>query len=497
MNCDFHVIVLGSGAGGGTFAHALSRAGKRVLIIERGDRAATNGPPLDEQSTLIDKKPYDDRPVCVNGMGRQLYIGGVLGGSTALYGAALMRPTEDDFHPGKHYGGRIPRSCWDWPITYRELEPYYGEAERLYGVAGSGEAFGPLGRPADGYLHQAIPLQPINRKLMAANQARGLRPFRLPLAIDPNRCLRCASCAGFLCPTGARISSAQLLGSMIPDGPQPEVLTGVEADRFLRNGKGKVDGVRVRNRKTGEEHIFRARHYVLAAGALASPVILLRSGFDHPQIGRNYMFHLSPVVAGVFPRRTGAEATFVKQVGFVDYYFGTKRYPHKLGLIQSLPVPGPKMLAKAGPRRMPRGVLKLLRERMLPLCGIVEDLPNPANQVTLGTGGTVLQHSFSPYDIERGRRLARLMAMILKRAGAMFCLTKPYMSEEHAAHQCGTIRFGKDASEAVADADCRMFGQPNVFVVDGSIFPTSLGVGPALTIMANAIRVARIVAREV
>jgi choline dehydrogenase-like flavoprotein len=497
MGCDFDVIVLGSGAGGGTFAHALSRAGKRVLVIERGDRAPANGPWLDEQTTLIDKKPYDDRSVCVNGTDRQLYIGGVVGGSTALYGAALMRPSEADFHPGKHYGERVPRSCWDWPITYRELEPYYTQVERLYGVAGAADEFGPLGRPQIGYPNHPLPLQAINRKLMASNQARGLRPFRLPLAIDPLRCLRCASCAGFLCPTGARTSSAHLLGSGDGSGGSPNVVTGIEADQFLRNGKGEVDGVRVRDRRSGKEQVFRARRYALAAGALASPLILLRSGFDHPLIGRNYMFHLSPVVAGVFPRRTGAETTFVKQIGFADYYFGTRHFRHKLGLIQSLPVPGPKMLAKAGPKRLPAAFIRLLRQRMLPLCGIVEDLPNPANRVMLGHDSAVLRHSFSPYDLERGRKLARLMKLILKRAGAMFCLTKPFMSEEHAAHQCGTLRFGTDSTAAVADADCRMFGQPNVFIVDGSIFPTSLGVGPALTIMANALRVAGVVAREV
>lgn len=496
MDYDSDVMVIGSGAGGGTFASACGRWGKRVLLVERGERARPNG--LDEQATLIDKQPYDDRIVCVNGTPRQMYTGGVLGGSTALYGAALLRPSEDDFHPGRHYGRRLPHAVWDWPITYRELEPYYQEAERLYGVAGAADdEFGPLGKPDRGYPNDPLPLHPINRRLMAANRARGLHPFRLPLAIDPRRCLRCGSCAGLVCPTGARASSAHLLKSADPRAGSLDVLTGVEADRFVRNGRGEVDGVRVRERAAGKEHIFRARRYVLAAGAIASPVILLRSGIEHPLVGRNYMFHLSPVVAGVFANRTGADSAFVKQVGFADYYLGTQRFAHKLGIIQSLPVPGPKMLAKAGPKHLPQSLVRLLRERMLPFCGIVEDLPNPANRVTLGTDGAVLSHAFAPYDIERGRRLAQLMALILKRAGALFCLTKPFMSEEHAAHQCGTLRFGKDPATAVAGPDGRLFGQPNVFVVDGSIFPTSLGVGPALTIMANALRVAGVVAREV
>lgn len=88
------------------------------------------------------------------------------------------------------------------------------------------------------------------------------------------------------------------------------------------------------------------------------------------------------------------------------------------------------------------------------------------------------------------------MGRILKEAGALFCLTKQFASDEHVAHQCGTLRFGTAPDHAVLGPDCRLFGQPNVFVVDGSFFPTSLGVGPALTIMANALRVAGIVTGE-
>jgi choline dehydrogenase-like flavoprotein len=195
---------------------------------------------------------------------------------------------------------------------------------------------------------------------------------------------------------------------------------------------------------------------------------------------------------------TGADATFVKQVGFADYYFGLKGYPHKLGIIQSLPVPGPLMMAKASAVSLPRCVVGYLRRHMLPLVGTVEDLPDPANQVFLSKDGrAAIRHAFGPYDLERGRQLSRLMGQILKAAGAVFCLSTPFPSDEHVAHQCGTLRFGTAADHAVVDQDCRLFGQPNVFVADGSILPTSLGVGPSLTIMANALRVAGIIAREV
>jgi choline dehydrogenase-like flavoprotein len=135
---------------------------------------------------------------------------------------------------------------------------------------------------------------------------------------------------------------------------------------------------------------------------------------------------------------------------------------------------------------------------MLPLTGIVEDLPDPANRVTCGANGQPrLRHRFTRYDLERGRQLGRLMARILRKAGAYLCLSRRFPSDEHVAHQCGTLRFGTTPDSAVLDRDCRVFTLPNVFVVDGSFLPTSLGVGPALTIIANALRVAALAAAEV
>ena len=202
MQYDYDVIVVGGGAGGATFAYACARAGKSVLVLERGNRYTTTSPSHDEKAMLIDKRPYDDREVDVNGRAKRLYMGGILGGGTSLYGGALVRPSEQDFQPGRYYGKRIPRAIWDWPISYADLEPYYTEAERLYGVAGRGEEdFGPLQKPAVGYPGEPLPLHPLNQRLITANRGHGLHPFRLPLAIDSSRCLRCGVCAGYICPT--------------------------------------------------------------------------------------------------------------------------------------------------------------------------------------------------------------------------------------------------------------------------------------------------------
>ena len=497
MLYDYDVIVVGGGAGGATFAYACARAGKSVLVLERGNRYINDDHPLDEKAMLIDKRPYDDREVDVNGIARRLYMGGILGGGTSLYGGALIRPSEQDFQPGRHYGKRIPRAIWDWPISYGDLEPYYTEVERLYRVAGCGdEDFGPLPKPSRGFPGEPLPLHPLNQRLIAANRKCGLHPFRLPLAIDSSRCLRCGVCAGYVCPTGARSSAAQLLDSSATMGQSLRVETEVEADRLVKERGTGSTLISVIDRRSGRRYKYRARRYVLGAGAIGSSLLLMRSGLDHPMIGRNYMMHLCSIVAGIYPQETSADSSFIKQVGFADFYFGTKKFPHKMGIIQSLPVPGPLMAAKFSPR-IPEALRQFLRKRTLPLAGLIEDLPDPANRVSLGPDQALkLTHRYSKYDLVRRKKLKPQIARILKRSGAVYCLAPRMFSYEHVAHQCGTLRFGNDPAHAVLDADCRMFANPSVFAVDGSFLPTSLGVGPGLTIMANALRVAARVTAE-
>jgi choline dehydrogenase-like flavoprotein len=507
---DADVIVVGSGAGGATLAYACARAGKSVLLLERGHPYAASplsiagengvtGAVHNEQAMLIEKKPYDDRKIDVNGSALRLYMGGVLGGGTALYGAALMRPSPQDFHPGKSYPDRLPRAQWDWPVGYDDLEPHYTEAEKLFGVSGANDDdFGPIPKPRAGFPNRPLPLHPVNERLIAVNLRQGLRPFRLPLAIDPGRCLKCNVCPGYICPTDARRSSSHLLNEAASAGWPVRVVSGMEVEQISWTGNGNADGISALERGTGKRFGFRARRYVLGAGAIGSPLILLRSGVNHSLVGRNYMMHLSPIVVGIFGQRIGADEGFVKQVGFADYYFGAKDYAHKLGLVQSLPVPGLLMLAKSASRWLPGFVLQFLRKRMLPLVGIIEDLPNPDNRVSWGTKGQpCLIHRFAEYDRERGRYLAGIISMLLRQSGALVCISSEFASEEHVAHQCGTVRFGVTPEHAVLDRECRLFGHPNVFVVDGSFMPTSLGVGPALTIIANALRVGNILAHEV
>jgi len=512
MDENFDIIVMGGGAGGGTLAALCAAAGKRVLLADRGGSAVASEPCHNEASTLIQKRPYDDRSIEINGTTARLYMGGVLGGGTAVYGAALLRPSPADFSPGTYYGDRIPQEIRKWPIDFASFEPYLMAAERLYRVAdvrslhsySSARPADTTGRTAEvGALScnpptNGLPLAKINERLMRSAWESGLNPYRLPLAIDSAKCLRCDHCAGFICPVGARRSSSELVQECLDRGDSLTLKLNCEADRIERGTNGRLNGVWLKNRSDGSLQRFRAKRYVLSAGAIGSAALLLKSGFDHPLIGRNYMMHYSPIAVGVFARPTGASQTFIKQIGYSDYYFGTKDLPEKMGIVQSLPAPGPLMMARSGMKLVPRWILNRIRSRMLPLVGIVEDLPNPENRVSLNDSGSIrLRHQFSDFDRARGAEMSRKMSQLLRNAGAFYCVTGLTPSQEHVAHQCGTLRFGTSRTHAVADPECRLFDQPDLFVADGSFMPTSLGVGPSLTIIANAVRVAEIVASEV
>jgi choline dehydrogenase-like flavoprotein len=470
-----------------------------VVVVERGGAARLpSGRPadhLDEVRTLVHKEPYDDREVLLGDHASRLYTGGNSGGGTMLYGAALMRPREADFQPGRYYSGRIPECIQEWPVEFGAFLPWLREAEQLYGVADV-----PLeeGVASANSRTAGLPLAAISERLMRAAVELGMHPQRLPLAIDASRCLRCSHCAGFECPTGARRSSEDLLRRGELSGHRLRRLIHCEALRIERSRGQRIDAVCFRDRRSGETFRLRARRYVLAAGALGSAALLLRSGFAHPLIGRNYMMHCSPLVVGIFSSCTGADETFIKQVGVDDCYLGTRDLPEKMGLIQSLPAPGVALLRKYGLRYVPAWLLRRLRARLLPLVGIIEDLPDPANRVLIeGEDRIRLQHCYAEFDLLRARSLAGEMAKLLKHTGAMVQVTGKLASSEHAAHQCGTLRFGTDVRHAVLDAECRMFNCPELFVADGSFMPTSLGVGPSLTIIANALRVADIVLGEV
>ncbi len=496
MSSDYHAIIIGSGAGGGTLAWQLASAGKRVLLVERGKHFVEHDSFQDEEQMLIRMAAFDDRHFEVNGRDARLYIGGVLGGGTSLYGAALLRPSREDFHPGKHYGKRIPEAIWDWPITYDDLEPYYTQAERLLGVSGDSEQTIPhIEKPESGYPSAVPTLEPINLKLKAGMERAGYHPFHLPLGIDFNQCLRCSTCPGFYCPNKSRASTLSRLLHHAACKSNLTIRTETEVEKLIFAPDGNARAVLIRSRIDGTEEQKTANLYILSAGAIGSAAILMQSGYHDKsnQLGRNYAYHCGALVAGVFREPTGGAERFIKQLGFTDLYFGREDFQHKLGYAQTLPVPGPLSVQANAPVPLPHSVANFLNKRLLVLSGAVEDIPQEQNRVEVTSAGKIrLTHRFHPYDVERSRWYLKRLKEVMRQVGARLMFGGTGDKDDlHTAHQVGTARFGNDARTSVLDTNCRLHGSNNVYVVDGSFMPTSLGVGPALTIIANALRVGK------
>lgn len=459
---DFEFVIIGSGAGGGFAAQNLVKAGKRVLMLERGPdpyhpRMDSTGRPFKH---VIDQTLYKR-----NGSASKLFMGHGLGGSTSIYGAVLLRPKKEDFSPGQHLSQFLHSEDHHWPIAYEEMLPWFEKVEAHFSL-----------RPFEpGVLQSDIPLAPINEEITRRWALHGLKPGILPLAIDPEKCLQCEDCPGYVCPTQARGSTRQ---SLVELERTYENFTLWPDTEVLKIDRHKPE---VHYRRMGDSRmdIVRADKVILSAGAINSAAILLRSGFgdDFPALGKCFMYHAGAVVFALFKNPTQAGQRFVKQIGLDEYYFGDQELPHKLGVIQSLPTP--------------KAATKPIRNHLYLMMATVEDLPQFSNKVELGGDGRIqVHHKFHEYDNFRSAGAKRILRSLMHQAGALqsFAATAQ-MNKTHVGHQVGTIRFGVSPKTSVLDSWCRPHGMEHLFVLDGGFLPTSMGASPALTIMANALRV--------
>jgi len=508
----YDVVIIGTGAGGGTLAYRLAPTGKRILVLERGDYVPREKANWDSRAVNVSAR-YHTNEVWHDKDGKPLHphTNYYVGGNTKFYGAALFRLRERDFEQLEHHGGISPA----WPISYRELEPYYTQAERLYDVHGQrGED--PTDPPSCGdYPFPAVSHEPRIQALADDFARQGLKPFHVPLGIrlderDPNssRCIRCDTCDGFPCLVHAKSDAQVMCVDPALQHSNVTLLTNAFVTRLETSASGhEVTAVRVR--QNGTEDSYSADIVVVSCGAINSAALLLRSRNDkHPRglgncsdvVGRHYMGHINSVLMAV--SKCPNPTVFQKTLGVNDFYYGSTDFNYPMGHISFVGKLDAAALSAGAPPLTPGFTLDLMARHSLDFWLTSEDLPHPDNRVTLDREGNI-ELSYTPNNEEGHRRLIATLERLLQQQTA--CHEHGHRCHQGlfarslfvgqriplagVAHQNGTIRFGHDPKTSALDPMCKAHDVDNLYVVDGSFFPSSGAVNPALTIMANALRV--------
>jgi choline dehydrogenase-like flavoprotein len=508
MSRAYDVIVIGSGAGGGTLLRRLAPSGKRILLLERGGWLFREPQNWGAHEVFVDNRYVSEETwYAADGRPFQPQVHYFVGGATKLYGAALYRLRSEDFGALHHHDGISPA----WPIGYDELEPYYTEAERLYQVHGArGED--PTEPPASApYPFPAVSHEPRIQQLSDDLEAAGHHPFHAPCGVmldehdRPNSaCVRCGTCDGFPCLLHAK-SDAEVLG-VRPALRHENVtlLTGAQALQLQTNAAGTaVTGIVVE--RDGEREIYSGDVVVVSCGAANSAKLLLASASDaHPrglangsdQVGRNYMFHASQAVLAL--SKEPNPTVFQKTLGLNDFYFRGPGADYPLGNIQMVGKSSAEMYRGEKPlqtKLAPQWTLDKVAEHAVDFWLSTEDLPRPENRVTLRRDGSIAL-AYLPTNEAPKQRLLHELKSLLGKVGMHHDHLLPrhaYLKNEipvaGVAHQAGTCRFGSDPASSVLDVDCRAHEVDNLYVVDTSCIPSIGAVNPALTAMANALRV--------
>jgi choline dehydrogenase-like flavoprotein len=501
MRTDYDVIIIGTGAGGGTLAHRLAPSGKRILLLERGGYLPREPENWDSDEVFLKGRYLPDEQWLDKDGNRftphQQYF---VGGNTKFYGAILFRLRESDFGEVRHHGGVSPA----WPISYADLAPYYDEAEALYHVHGErGED--PTEPPASGpYPWPAVSHEPRIQRLHDDLERKGLHPFHLPVGIrldESNRgaseCVRCDRFDGFPCLVDGKADAHVLcVRPTLEKYKNVELIRHAKAEVLRASGSGREITEVVVTRPGGEEETYRGSIVVVACGAINSAALLLRSGLANASgvVGQHYMCHINSAMLSISKEPNATR--FQKTLGFNDYYYdsGDPEFPHPLGHIQMLAKSDRSILRGGAPRLVPGFALDYIAKHAVDFWLTTEDLPQPSNRVTLERDGTI-RVSYGNKNLEPHRRLIRKLKNLLPHLGMHPHLVPNEIARdkriplEGVAHQCGTVRFGTDPRTSALDVNCKAHELDNLYVVDTSFFPSSSAVNPALTAMANALRV--------
>ncbi len=499
---DFDVIIIGTGAGGGTLAHRLAPSGTRILLIERGGFLPRERENWDPVAVFRDgryqakEKWYDkfDQPFSP-------YTHYWVGGNTKVYGAALLRMRESDFGTVRHYGGTSPA----WPMSYRDLEPYYSQAEEMYSVHGR-RGVDPHDPPATKpYPDPPLPHEPYIQELYDDLKSAGHHPFPLPIGVRlsnhkaPQAAYRLSNFDGFPDLTEVKADSHVVAVQPALARPNVSIVTDGLVERLLTGPSGReVTGVVVNH--NGSSETYRAHLVVVACGAINSAALMLRSANDsHPDglanrtglVGRNYMCHNNGLFIAVFDRPNPSQ--FQKTFGLTDFYRGADDSDLPLGTIQLMGKLDHDSLKSLAIEKLPNVPVEDVAGRSVDFFLTAEDLPDLDNRIALRPDGSIrvsyTENNLDAYERLREKLVAVLEAIDRKRGGRGGVYLHAKLGVSGVSHQNGTMRFGADPRTSVLDVNCRAHDLDNLYVVDSSFFVSSSAVNPSLTIMANALRV--------
>lgn len=503
MKDTYDYIIIGTGAGGGTIAHKLGSEGKEILILERGGFL-----PREKENwtaeAVFEKGRYNCKEFWIDEKGKAFEPGThyFVGGNTKFYGAALLRLREKDFGEVQHWEGISPA----WPLTYQDFKPYYLQAETLYEVHGNRGEDPTEPKEEAPYPFPAVSHEPNIQDIFDNLKKEGLKPFHLPLGVRLNEkkkeeslCIRCNTCDGYPCLVDAKSDAHHICINPLLKKPNVELLTHAKANRLITNEQGKV--VAVECEHDGKIKQFKANTFIVSCGAINSAALLLRSKSEkHPNglanssglVGKNYMCHLNSAIVALSPKKNGV--IFQKTIGVNDFYHGAPDSKYPLGHIQLLGKVMPAMLAADAPFFTPQSILNKMAEHAVGWWITSEDLPDLNNCVKVDEKDQI-HLILNQKNQEAHRRLLKKLKTILKAAGCHLhhFPNSAYLAKKipiaGVAHQVGTMRFGKDPKDSVLDLHCKAHDLENLYVVDGSFFPSSGAVNPALTIIANALRI--------
>jgi choline dehydrogenase-like flavoprotein len=508
MTERYDVIIIGTGAGGGTLAHTLAPSGKKILLLERGDFLPREPQNWDPDPVFI-KGRYisedtwydaDDKPF-------QPQVHYFVGGATKLYGAALYRLRPQDFGELKHIDGVSPA----WPLSYDDFEPWYSKAEGLYQVHGRHGDDPTEGAWSAQYPSPPVSHEPRIQQLSDELTAAGYHPYHAPCGImldESHRamstCIRCTWCDGYPCLVHAKSDAESIAVRPILKQPNVTLLVNADVQKLETDATGRtVTGVVVSREGTQER--YEADIVALSAGAANSAKILLASANEqHPnglangsdQVGRNYMFHNCKAVVAL--AKEPNDTVFQKTLAINDFYFGTEDDDWPAGQIQMIGKSNAEAMKGEEPmltKLAPHWSLEETARHAVDLWLTTEDVPDPDNRVTLDGDGNV-HLAYRSNNDEESDRLYHEMKRMLNHVGIAdhHVLSKNFymhMSVPIAgvAHQAGTARFGHDPATSVLDEQCKAHELDNLYVIDTSFFPSIGAVNPALTAIANAMRV--------